>query len=61
MPRPIGGLGEIAPRTTGHQNFHAGLAILFKQQRFQTACSGSLGGNQPSGTGADDDDIPMRG
>jgi hypothetical protein len=55
----IGGLRQVAAGAAGHQNFHAGAAIFFDQQRFQAPRGGTFSGDEAGSAGADHDDLPM--
>ncbi len=57
MPPAIGSLSYIAAGTARHENFHARLAILFKQQRFQSTRGGSFGSDQTGGACANHNDL----
>ena len=54
----IGRVGQITAGASGHEDFDARLPILLQQQRVATSLSGSNGGDQPGGPGADDHDLP---
>ena len=53
----VGRVGEIAPRAARHEDLHARLAVLFEQQRPPAAFGGARRGEEPSRSGADDDDF----
>lgn len=57
----IGGLGQIAARASGHEDFGPDLAILFEEEDAMPEFGGMRGGEESGGSRSHDDDVPERG
>ena len=54
----VGGLGDVAARAAGHQDFDARPAVLLEDQGATAAFRGPDARHQPGRPGADHDDLP---